>query len=311
MPGALKKSLPLLLLPFAVMLLSGCTIPGTDIEIPGIPDLFGPKVVQYEHDVLVIKSLQAIPAEVAPGQSTTIVATIQNRGSEKMPLNGIEIDLYDYCPGLFQKLEEKKPTGYIYPDQLVQVRWKLKASEDVAVESTCPSDGMKVAVRYHYKTESIATIAFIDEAEMNRLIQEGKFGKKQSSVTVGGGPVKPYIEVRDVQPIPSNSGETNIIFQVKNMGHGFVQRFMGEGIEPLVGWHSVGSSNEKIQRGLEECRSEHEAKFVLIGGKSAEIPCTVEVPVKDITEYTETITTSIVYNYEFRKAVIVKVKPKR
>jgi hypothetical protein len=310
MPDTLKNS-PFLLLPLLAMLLSGCTIPGTDMEIPGLPDLFGPQVVQYEHDVLVIKSLQAIPAEVAPGQSTTIIATLQNKGSEKMPLSGIGIELYDYCPGLFKLTEANLPKGDIYPDQMVQATWKLKASEDVAVESTCPSDGMKVAVRYPYQTESIATIAFIDEAEMNRLIQEGNFGKKQSSVTVGGGPVKAYIEVRDVQPIPSNSGTTNIVFQVKNMGQGFVQRSMGEGIEPLVGWYSVGSSDKGMQKGLEECKNENGAKFVLIGGRSAEIPCTVDVPKKPVTEYTETITTSIVYNYEFRKSVMVKVKPKR
>jgi len=303
----LKKSL--VLLPLAVMLVSGCTIPGTDIniDIPG----FGTPTVSYQNEMLVITSLQAIPAEVAPGQTVTLVATIQNKGTQKRSLSEVYIDLYDYCPGLFQKSIPDKITGDIYPDQMIQVVWKLKAADNLAVESTCPSDGMKVAVRYKQKTDSIATIAFIDEMEMNRLIQEGKFGKTTSAVTVGEGPVKPYVEVRDVQPIPSNSKTTNIIFRAENKGQGFVQRIEGDEINPTVTWDSVSSSSSVMKADLEKCKAESNDQFILIRGKSAEIPCTVAVPVKDTPEYTETITTTISYNYEFRKSVIVKVKPKR
>jgi len=307
MQDFLKKSLALL--PLAVMLVSGCAIPGTDIniEIPG----FGSNTVSYPNEMLVITSLQAIPAEVAPGQTVTVVATIQNKASEKRKLSDVVIDLYDYCPGLFERSDPKMPSGDIYQDQMIQVVWKLKASDNVAVESTCPSDGMKVAVRYPQTTDSIATIAFIDEMEMNRLIQESNFGRTQSAVTVGEGPVKPFLEVRDVQPIPSNSGTTNIIFRIENKGQGFVQRVEGDEMNPTVTWDSVSSSDSQMKKDLEACRKEQENKFVLIRGRSAEIPCNVTVPVKDKPEYTETITTSISYEYEFRKSVIVKVKPKR
>ncbi len=311
MRSPLKKRPILLALPFAVMLVSGC--------IEGVPCPsflpFCSQTVVYEGDILVVTDLQAIPAEVSPGQTTTIIATIQNRGTKKMTAaDKIEVELYDYCPGLFQMVDAPKPITEIYPDQLMQVAWKLRASDGLKVESTCPSDGMKVAVRYEYATDSIATIAFIDEAEMNRLIQEGKFGKTQSSVTVGEGPVKPYIEVRDTQPIPSNSKTSNIVFQAKIVGSGFVPRDPAakDGINPVVKWVSVASSDKNIQKGLDKCKKDHADSFVLIGGKSAEIPCEIEVvPRGDVTEYTETVTTSIGYAYDFRKSVMVKVRPKR
>ncbi|MFH1294897.1 MAG: hypothetical protein ABIH90_03080 [Candidatus Aenigmatarchaeota archaeon] len=311
MPNSLKKSLWLLSLPLVVMLLSGCTIPGTDIEIPGLPDFFGSTTVEYENDILVIKSLQAIPAEVSPGQTVTIIATIQNKGTQRIPMSELNVELYDYCPGLFSITKPMElPKGDLYPEQMIQLTWRLKASNDVAVESVCPSDGMKLAVWYPHETEAIATIAFIDEAEKNRLIQEGKYGQTSSQVTVGEGPVKPYIEIRDSQPIASNSGTTNIVFQVRNRGNGFIKRDQNDPINPVVSWVLVGSSDSTMARDLEACRKEHEGKFVLIGGKSAELPCIITVPKKQKTEYTETITTKISYWYEFRKNVIVKVKPK-
>ena len=78
----------LLILPVvAILLVSGCTIPGTDIEIPFLSDWFGPAVEQDTADVVVISSLRAIPDTVVPGQTFRIVSYIQNKGSKTIPLD--------------------------------------------------------------------------------------------------------------------------------------------------------------------------------------------------------------------------------
>ena len=97
----MKKFTPLALI--LVLLGSGCTVPILNIEIPGLPDIpgfGGPTVVQYEHDIVVIESLEAIPAEIDAGQTTNIVAYIKNLGDKSIE-KPINVNLYDYCKGLF------------------------------------------------------------------------------------------------------------------------------------------------------------------------------------------------------------------
>ncbi|UCD07531.1 MAG: hypothetical protein JSW41_00980, partial [Candidatus Aenigmatarchaeota archaeon] len=106
----------LLLLPSvlaAIILVSGCTIPGTDINIP-IPGFGGQQTVEYKDDVIIIKTLQTTPGtEVKPGQALTLYADIQTieeprLGGEETP---IAIELYDYCTTLFSSVSVKCPSG--------------------------------------------------------------------------------------------------------------------------------------------------------------------------------------------------------
>ena len=104
------KRLILLLPIILVMLTSGCSIPGFEW-------LTGDEVTEYEHDILVIQDLRAIPDDVSPGQEFKIISYVQNIGLETIPQTGtnklsskfddksIVIELYDYCKGAHEIID--------------------------------------------------------------------------------------------------------------------------------------------------------------------------------------------------------------
>ena len=304
-----------------LLLISGCTVPGTEIEIPFLPNIFGPKVVSYENDILVIKDMEALPNEVAPGQQAKIVVYVENVGSEPMPLDDvggdIEIELYDYCPGLF---ELNGPAAYkitsqekILPGETKMFSWFLRAKEDVKLRTTCPPDGVKVRVKYPYKTTSLTTISFIDYTEMQRRIEEGKFQTKESYIVLGEGPVKPYVTVEDRQPIPVGGGEsgsqsetTVLGFQLKNRGSGFVTDSKVP-VEKIT----IRSSNPDIGGPLFDCIRNKVREFRFIHKETSKLLCgDIQIPSKDEIEFTEHVEVSVEYEYEFRKSVVLGVRPK-
>jgi len=245
----MKNFLPVALV--LVALSSGCTIPGLGLEIPGLPDipgLGGPTVVQYEHDIIIIKSLEAVPNEIDSGQTAKILAYIENRGDKTV--NGVEVDLYDYCKGLFTPkvitcpgqatLDVQDQTKCVIdrmlPGEIVPVIWTVcqNRADPVKVRTVCPSDGMKMLVRYPYSTTSLTTISLISLEEMQRELIERTYASEESYIAVGQGPIKPYLTVEDKQPVPvfdilpgSSSTNENVLnartvlkLQMKNMGSG-------------------------------------------------------------------------------------------
>lgn len=101
-----------------VVFSSGCTVPGLDIEIPGIPDLFGGMNVQEQrNDIITIDLLDAIPsATVRSGQSIRLRAVAKDlQKSEYSAIDDVEIALYNTC-GMFSVRENRaaerhRPTG--------------------------------------------------------------------------------------------------------------------------------------------------------------------------------------------------------
>lgn len=230
--------LPLLML---IVLTSGCTIPGLGIELPFFG---GPQVKEYEHDILIIKSLQAIPPTIAPGQQVRLITYVQNIGKEKIPQEDgkkVVIELYDYCDGLFTLKEnaincpgkedinnDEHRAGCeidkILPGQIVEVDWVLEANKDIKLETICPLDGMKIMVKYPYITTSLTTITLINADEMQRQIEEGSFQRKESYIVAGQGPIKPFLYVEDAQPISQESQTTVFSLQIENKGSGFLAK---------------------------------------------------------------------------------------
>jgi hypothetical protein len=244
---------PLLLLPIIlVVIISGCTIP---ICIPFVNIGNCERVVEYEDDVIVIKSLDALPQTVSPGQQIRLVAYIQNLGKEPVPqddlgstLTGqkIIVNLYDYCEGLFSdvkitcegkqkdlpctgKEECKCEIDNLLPGQTKEIDWVLKAGDKDQVPLKTECD-LKVSVTYPYKTTSLTMMTFIDYQEMQRQLSEGTFRKKESYIVSGYGPVKPRITVEDQQPIPvqqTEPGRTMVALRIKNSGKGYLCRPAG------------------------------------------------------------------------------------
>ena len=339
----MKKAIPLLLL-ILPLLTSGCSIPGLDSFFGG------PQVKEYEHDVLIIKDLQAIPSEVAPGQQFRIISYIQNIGKDTIPQSELEylkgkeitIELYDYCEGLFNVVRVNCPGGEhkegegasfckinkILPGQVVEVDWVLKPNDDIKLETRCPTDGMKVLVRYPYRTTSLTTITIMDENEMQRQIEDGTFRWKESYIVAGRGPIKPFLYVEDQQPISQSSGSTVLALQVENKGTGFLvyETVAGEDTkyENLI-------PSERISIQLPEHldpENEESCNFVktgdgysvkddgikLIYDKSPKLLCEVNIPDKSqqniAKEATLHATVDIEYEYEFRDKVNIVVQPK-
>ena len=239
----MKKFLPVVLV--LVALSSGCTVPILNIDIPG---LGGPNVVQYEHDIVIIKSLEAVPNEIDAGGTAKILAYIENKGDKKV--GPVTVDLYDYCKGLFEPKvltcgnqpgterqgETSCSIGEMLPGEIVPVIWSVcqNRAEAVKVRTVCPSDGLKVLVRYPYETTSLTTISLISLEEMQREMIERTYKPVESYIALGQGPIKPYLTVEDKQPVPvfdimpgskyTNTGVPNartvLKLQLKNMGSG-------------------------------------------------------------------------------------------
>ncbi len=247
----LKKIILLIPALILIVSVSGCTVPilGT-VCIPFLPC---DKVVEMEDDILVIKSLDALPQTVSNEQQIRLVAYVQNTGKEPVPqtrgenklsdsikYKKINVNLYDYCSGLFSKAEiscdgekfvscEDKcycEITELLPGQVKQVVWTLKAGskKNVPLKTECD---LKVSVTYPYKTTSLSTISFIDYNYMQNQLNEGTLKKTDSYIVSGYGPVKPMMFVEDSQPIAVQSGHdgnTVVNLKIKNSGKGYLCR---------------------------------------------------------------------------------------
>ena len=251
--GCRSKTKSFVLLPilFLVISVSGCT--GFE-SIPFIgsfciPGLTCAQVVQYENDVLVIKTLEALPSTISTGQQILLSAWIQNNGGETVPQTSftspqpVKVLLYDTCEGLFDNIvvtcptpPDGKPTatGYgceiksILPKQTIPISWTLRAKDAKAIplETSC---SLKVYVQYPYETKSITSTTFVDYVEYQRMLNENKYSAITSYITEGYGPIKPYLTVETTQPIPvenkvyqTEKPTFQIGFQIKNQGSGFL-----------------------------------------------------------------------------------------
>jgi hypothetical protein len=331
-----------ILLPTILLLVvpvSGCTgIPGLEgLCIPG----FGTcgQTVEYENDVLVITTLDAVPSTISTGQQFRLSAWIENRGGETVPQKDfssipVKIRLYDACEGLFKSIKvtcpEKEETEGdsceiedILPKQKVPIFWTLTAYDEkkIPLQTSC---NLKVYVQYPYRTKSITSITFVDYVEYQRMINEGKFSVITSYITEGYGPIKPYLTSEDQQPIPVRNGQestTTIAFQIKNKGSGFLASLSSDGEVKLVTEIKIPSKNIEISSSsgesgdkiTEEIRQNVAAlgDIQLIGKESPKQHFTIKTPYDNRIEKIATyyVSSSVDYMYEFRKEIKVTIKP--
>lgn len=319
-PGKLILTTPLIL----VILVSGCIIPGTNIDIPFLPDMFGGgATVEYENDIIIIRSLTAIPDTIVPDQSTRLISYIQNLGNDKK--ENIMVSLYDYCSGLFEEVKVKCPGANSYsngnsctsiillPGETKEVSWTLTA-DNIPIETSCD---LKVFVQYEQTTPGITSITFINPTEMQRRIQEGTFTPITSYTTVGEGPIKPYLTVEDTQPISTDTGTTVLAFQIVNKGSGFMPGDILTSLNIHLGQLNLKteSNNENNNNRCEKVfkQSGDTSDIKLIDRESPKLYCAVEIA--DALQQGQLETTihlrdDITYNYQFRQQVKVTVRPK-
>lgn len=229
----------------AILFTSGCTVPGLDIEIPFIPDIFGTNVEVQQHDVIVIERIDAIPsATVTEGNTVTLRTIIKNvQKAESHPQENVIVKLYDTC-GLFEVRqdsfcslcregslnEDGNGNSYftieeMYPKSDGVINWVLKA-EEVKIKTPCK---LGILVQYDYLTPSSYKVMFMDKDELDRLVSQGETPASAGlEGSIGEGPVKAYMEVPG-QPIPvSTNLETGKIntaifsFWLENNGGGYI-----------------------------------------------------------------------------------------
>jgi len=233
---------------FLVVFSSGCTVPGLDIEIPFLPDIFGGMNVQEQrHDVISIEKLDAIPSStVRSGQSIRLRAVVKNLQSpEYKPVDNVEITLYNDC-GMFKvtgdfcasKFEKDDVTCKLkmYPQSTSLVQWKLDAKE-INVETPCK---IGIMAKYNYTTYSTASVTFVNKAELERLVAEGKSFSETGTLSIGEGPVKPYIEVLN-QPIVIDAGETETT--VRDRGSGIMSFWLENKGSGIIGLQQASAGN--------------------------------------------------------------------
>jgi len=319
-----------------VVLVSGCT----DICLPWDSTC---GIVTGTSDVLIIKDITATPSTITAGQQTRITANIQNIGEEPIENFGdIEVKIYDYCKGHFEISSLDCPDAAsgsksdtcmiksILPQEIRQVSWVLTA-DDVAVPTVCPEKGVKVYVRYHYITNGLTTIAFINPAERDRQLQEGTYAPTQSYSAVGEGPMKAIINVEDQQPIPAYDPTTcdttsnpcpttTISLQVKNDARGHPVPFSPEGDteEFHINNESLTITFPDEIKTTSVCRFPKNGNtgmpnnhIRLIDSSSSKFLCEIESLPVDLVpkETTRTIEVQMEYDYEFRDKVKVTVQP--
>jgi hypothetical protein len=356
----MKKFTPFV--PFLLILTvlsSGCTVPFLNIEIPGLPDipgLGGPTVIQYEHDIVIIKSLEAVPAEIDAGQTTKLIAYVQNIGdrnvgrTDETPSGKVEIELYDYCKGLFSPEVSicsgtpdntaggtKCTIDTLLPGETTRVVWTLKQEGVVNLKTICPPDGMKVSVGYQYTTSSLTTISFISKEELERTLEDRVLKSTESYIVIGQGPIKPYLTVEDKQPIPVYEGARTVLqLQLKNLGSGDLDTevtktvngnqvkvigLYGENIkvEGVGSGSSTGTELKVATAGgkIENCKfkdSGWDKEIVrLIGRESSPYLCKIDLSdLEDdvIKTATRHLRVSVLYDYLFTKEAFVTVNPK-
>jgi len=338
-----------LLLLFLLLILtvytSGCTVPGTNIPIPG----FGPEVIEETSDVVRIKSLNIYPQKAAPNQQVRLVAYIENTGKESIPQKGltstahIKVELYDYCSGMFNDIEvtcpneksgtSKTDTGCtitkLLPKEIKEIDWKMTVS-NIPLKTQCE---LKVYVQYPYKTTSITTVYFINQDEMQRQLEQGTFKSKESLISKGPGPIKAYLTLLDDQPIPikDGSGSSTLSLNIENRGKGFPHK-VADGNDGNSDKVDIKKGNVKLtlpegftlatkDKG-DECafkdgKSGSNKKYTLkedvrlIKDKSSPLICPVKFnDLKVPKESTMRMTVEVEYEYEFRKSVLFTVEPK-
>jgi len=249
---------------FLVLFSSGCTVPLLDIEIPFLPDIFGGVNVQEQrHDVISIESLQAIPSStVRAGQIMRLRAVVKNLQNPEYDKTTVTIGLYNDC-GLFESVTGEFCSGStppnsdpntkmvqcettMYPQSTALVEWKLTARDNIDVETPCK---IGIMAKYKYRTFSTASVTFVNKAELERIISEGKSFSETGTLSIGEGPVKPYIEVLS-QPLVIDA-DTNT--NVKNQGGGIMSFWIenkGGGILEIL-----DSSNENVLISSSDCKN--------------------------------------------------------
>jgi len=330
----------LLLLPIvAIVLVSGCTIPGTDwvLPIPGFDN-----VISLENDIVVITSLNAIPEKVTVPQPIKLIATVQNRGDRKFSpgsfsssSEAIMIDLFDFCQGLFDNVRVEScpnpPEGAkcriteLLPQETVEVRWVLNPSENTKLITPCE---LKVSASYPYETSGLTTVHFINSVEYTNQLAQGTFTPKTSTKSLGQGPVKVWFEVKDQQPIPASSTEITgsgtripVNLVIDNRGFGFVKVLddatsKNEQVKLIE--TNIFSPPFSADQGEGKCTFTPNDKIRLIQDERI-LPCNIKQLQDCATgtlgsncvtkETTFKLEASIYYIYEFRDSVDVIVEP--
>lgn len=306
-----------LLLPailIAIILVSGCTIPGTDIEIPWFG---GQQTVEYKDDIIIIKALDVTPGkEVKPGQALTLYADIQNLEEPRFGGEGIEVtvELYDYCTTLFSSVDVKCPEGSglgakcenieMRPQEITSIEWVLTPKTDIKLKTPCT---LKVKVTYHYETRVVTQITFIAENELNSRVRRGEPWRITGSSVIGYGPAKPYLVVESQQPVSDSENVWGYIsLTIKNVGYGYVKNSQIE--KNIEIEHENFLDMELAKEGGGTCKFE-KTPIKLINKQSSPLLCRVKPSGVVEIEQTYDMEANIEYDYEFRKSVRVTVTP--
>ena len=309
-----------------VVMISGCTIPGTDVNLPDFGILGGQEVKEFKNDIIVISDIQAIPSrDVKSGQTMKLRVYLKNlEGVDAEAKKNVEVRLYnvcdlfdttiDYCPGTVSN--DICIINNFYPQSTQTVSWELRAKH-VNVETSCD---IGIYVKYDHKSFTTTQIAYINKDEYERLILQGKKTSEKGKMVVGEGPIKAYLEVKDQPVLVSNEnpGITVLYFWLENKGNGELDgnkiypRGTGKNTFSITSDNIIGINNENIQTCIEKKLPENNRFIEFIGKSTPKYMCKIKLSHPQAVVETEkifSIDSEINYAYKFSKKLEITVKP--
>lgn len=301
-----------------IVLISGCIVPGTDIDIPDF-GLFGKQPVkEFRHDVIGITSILVTPSRyIKGGETINLRVFLKNfQKPEFSPKNDISVKIFNdcqlfedkklvYCPG--NKNEDVCEIDNFYPQSEKSVVWEMKA-KDINVETSCD---IGISVEYKHNSHTTTQVVYLNKEEYERLVLQGRGSEKKGIMFVGEGPIKAYLEFPD-QPIivsEENKGRSIAYFWIENKGTGIVS---GNKVE--IKHININSKNIESEdnKEIKECFFKDLESIEFVGKKTPKFACKVKLKngVEIASESIFTIDVDInEYKYTFVKTINVVVQP--
>ena len=278
---------------FSLILLAGCTIPGTNIELPEpgggttTTTIPGGGVIRSTEVSGVELEITTSPSTIYEESSFTLMATVKNLGSETAKDVTIQAAKES---GDFTLDESEKSLGDLEPPIKERI---IPTYQTWDVTAGKRSGKINVRVKYSYSTKTAADIQIydLDKLKMNKdLMEEAQSSPGILSFEGSKAPVK--VSVQDAGPYYYTSTHTRdkIIFSIENVGNGIVKD---------------NKIKTTIKIGDSYCKNGEDVDLKFVG--STEIICDFDLPKP--TDYKTTIPfdVSLEYSYEITGSKSIQI----
>ncbi len=282
-----KKPLPLciFLLPILLVLFfSGCT---------NLPDLSTEKfsLEKEKHFEDLHYAIEVYPSSISPGKTLKLRILLE----PKRDLKDVTVSITDPCLFTIDKSKAEKKLGTLEANTRRYVRFKLKAPEDVEMETNCK---IRLRITYTASFNVLTDVAVLSETE--------KLAKSKVSTSTTKSPSALDVSVSFSKKQPFIEGEKVFIYiDYENKGNGIINELNEGDVEILL------PSNLKLKSCEDYKKSANKLilnkKIIFIDNKGRRSVCLVETRANSPIDI-EKLVISGKYKYEIDDSVIVTLE---